>query len=296
MCYLSTVRRRSAALKTRIKRCATLSPFNHNMARNGGFALLVVLWGIALIVLIVSHIASSSQMEVLIARNIRTSTVAEAAADGAANHAIFLYLAHQWAADGVTHLVRGVQAVSEVRIENEDARIDPNVAPSVLIAALLRICGATPRQAERLAVAISEWRSVDVLRPFGGEQAPQYSAAGLPYRPPNKRFVSKDELGLVIGMTPELLSCIRPHISVYSLSVPSLQRTSDQVVRRALMEAYPDDRVGPAQFTPEAAVIRVSAAAQAAGGKFLRVGIVRIAVPDNERTPFEIVSWERVAD
>jgi len=271
---------------------------NRKPANDRGFVLLVVLWWLTLIVFVVAQVGASGRTEVLIATNIRGSAIAEAAADGAINDAIFQNLTHRWPADGATHLLRRPSAVAEVRIDDEGAKLDPNVAPAILMAALLQICGAAPQTAERLALAISEWRSLDILRPFGGEQAPQYRAAGLPYLPPNKRFVSKDELGLVIGMTPQLLGCISPHISVYSLSVPSLQQTVDQVVRTAIMQAYPEDPVGPAGYVRETTVIRITAAAHAASGsKFLRVAVVRIAAPDNvERSPYDIVSWEQAAE
>ena len=271
---------------------------NRRAPIDSGFVLLVVLWWLTLIMFVVAQISSSGHMEALIATNIRGSAIAEAEADGAVNDAIFQYLTHRWPADGAAHLHRGANAIAEVRIDDEGAKIDPNVAPAILIAALLQICGAAPQPAERLALAISEWRSVDLLRPFGGEQAPQYRAAGLTYLPPNKRFVSKEELGLVIGMTPELLACISPHISIYSLSVPTLQQTADQVVRKAIMQAYPEDPVGPAGYLREAVVIRITAAAHAtAGSRFFRVAVVRIAGPDDiGRSPYNIVSWEQTAE
>src|ERR1700760_1365380 len=93
----------------------------------GGFVLLVVLWWLALIVFVVTQVNSSGHIEALIATNIRGNSIAEAGADGAINQAIFQYLAHRWPADGVTHLIRGASAVSEVRIEDEGTKVDPNV-------------------------------------------------------------------------------------------------------------------------------------------------------------------------
>ena len=101
-------------------------------------------------------------------------------------------------------------------------------------------------------------------------------------------------------MTPELLSCLSPHISIYSLSVPSLQTAvDDQMVRQALIEAYPDDAVHPvAAPVREVTVIRISAAAQAAkGGKFQRVAVVRIAsMSADEDFAYKILSWEDASD
>jgi general secretion pathway protein K len=266
---------------------------------NSGFALVIVLWWLALLVLLLTQITSASRTEVTIAGNIRASAVAEAEADGAVNEAIFQVLAHRWEANGAPHLVRGAQALTEVRIDDEGKKIDPNVTPVVLMTALLRVCGATPRTAERLALAIVEWRSLDALQAPGSEKAPQYRLARYGYIPPNKRFVSKDELGLVLGMTPELLACLSPHISVYSLSVPSLQMTDDEVVRRALIEAYPDDATHPlAALVREVSVIRVAAVAHAAaGGAFRRIAVVRVAPEASEADfAYKILAWEDAAD
>lgn len=276
------------------------SSTNHKAEAKNGFALVIVLWWLTLLVFLSTQIIAASRTEVMIASNIRGSTIAEAEADGAVNEAIFQILSGRWGADGARHLIRGAQAVAEVRIDDEGEKVDPNVTPVVLTAALLRACGAAPRTAERLALAISEWRSLDILRSTSRETASQYRAAGLAYTPPHKRFVSKDELGLVLGMTPELLSCLSPHISIYSLSVPSLQTAvDDQMVRQALIEAYPDDAVHPvAAPVREVTVIRISAAAQAAkGGKFQRVAVVRIAsMSADEDFAYKILSWEDASD
>jgi general secretion pathway protein K len=274
----------------------SLSPASDRKAQvDNGFALMIVLWWLVLLALLLTQITAAARTEVMIAANIRGSTVAEAAADGAVNEAIFQVLSRRWQVDGSPHLIRGVQAVAEVRIDDEGQKIDPNVTPVILMAALLRGCGATPTTAERIALAISEWRSLDVLRTATSESASQYPVAGLGYLPPHKRFVSKDELGLVRGMTPELLGCLSPHISIYSLSVPSLAIVDDQVIRQAIIEAYPDDAAhAVAAPVREVAVIRVSAAARAtAGGKFLRVAVVRIAsLSTSEDFAYRILSWE----
>jgi general secretion pathway protein K len=256
--------------------------------------LLIVLWWLVLLVFMATQITAGTRMTVMIASNIRTSAVAEAEADGGVNEAIFQVLAQRWKADGAAHFVRRPWAVTEVRIDDEGDRIDPNVAPAVLVQALLQECGAGPRAAAELAIAISEWRSVDLLQSTGRAKAPQYRAAGLAYAPPNARFVSVDELGLVLGMTPGLLACIAPHVSVFTLSVPSLQ-TTDPVVRQALTDAYPDDAAQSVAATVrEAAVIRIIATAQALGGsRFRRVAVVRVVPTEpDEGFTYRILSWE----
>jgi general secretion pathway protein K len=262
---------------------------------DNGFVLLIVLWWLAFLLFVVAQIAAATRTAILISSNIRTSAVAEAQADGAVSRAIFEVLAQRWGADGTIHLVRGPQVISEVRIEDEGGKIDPNVAPVVLLQALLSECGAPPKTATVLGIAIFEWRSLDMLQSAGTEKASRYRAAGRSYAPPNTRFVSVDELGLVLGMTPELLTCLEPHVSVDSLSVPSVQIATDRVVRQALAEAYPNDAAQQvAAVAPQVEVIRITATArEAGGGQFRRVAVVRVAPtePDDNFT-YRILSWE----
>jgi general secretion pathway protein K len=257
--------------------------------------LLIVLWWLVLLAFLATQLAATTRTAAMIASNLRDSASAEAAADGAVNEAIFQFLAHRWQADGTSHFISGTREVVEVRIEDEGDRIDPNVAPRALMQALLGACGASPETAIELAAAIADWRSPDIFRSARTEKAAQYRIAQYNYLPPGTRFVSVDELGLVMGMTPELLACLKPHVSVYSLSVPTLQSTTDYLVRRAVREAYPDDATHPVvAIINEVAVVRITAIAQgASGSRFQRIGVVRIpSVVRDDHFAFKILAWE----
>jgi general secretion pathway protein K len=260
-----------------------------------GFVLVLVLCWLAVLTFLAAQITAATRAAVSISANIRNSAVAEALADGAVHEAIFRVVARQWQADGAIHIVRAAQAVAEVRIDDEADKIDPNVAPAVLIQALLRECGAAPKAAGELAAAILDWRSLDLLRPAGATSASKYRASGRGYAPPHARFASVDELGLVLGMTKELLACVAPHVSVYPLSVPSPENATDPMVRRALQEAYPYDTPQTVAVTVhEVSVIRVTALSQqAGGGRFRRVAVVRVVPAEpNEDFVYRILAWE----
>jgi general secretion pathway protein K len=263
-----------------------------------GLVLLIVLWWLALLMFLAAQITTATHSSVLIAANIRSSAEAEAQADGAVNEAVFRVLAQEWKADGAIHVLRGARVMTEVRIDDEGGRIDPNVAPVVLMQALLGQCGVPPKTAAELAEAIAEWRSLDLLQTTGAMKGSRYRLSGRSYLPPNTRFVSVDELGLVLGMTPRLLACLEPHVSVYSLSVPSLQTATDPAVRRALTDAYPYDTAQTvAAVVHQVAVIRVTAVARQAGGSaFRRTAVVRVvpAEPD-EHFVYKILMWDGFA-
>jgi len=269
---------RNGQFRTQSRRAASAARSGEN-----GFVLLIVLWWLTLLLFLGTQIAAATRTAVSISANIRGSAVAQAQAEGAVNEAIFRILIQHWKADGTKHVVRGPQAVAEVQIDDEGERIDPNVAPVALLQALAHQCGLAPKPAAELADAIYDWRSLDLRQSAETASAARYRAAGRSYLPPKTRFVSVDELGLVLGMTPELLGCLAPHLTVYALSVPSLQSTRDPIVRRAILEAYPDDPP-QADAVRAISVVRVTAAARdASGGRFQCVAVVLVvpAEPDD---------------
>lgn len=278
-------------------RSATVSQRERASARNG-FALLIVLLWLAFLALLATQITLSGRTDTTVAANALGSAHAESATDGAIYHALFELLTRQWPANGSVHLLPADRTTVRVRIDNEAEKLDPNVAPSVLLRALLQTCGATVEGAARIANAIVEWRSIDLLQ-TAAETATQYKSDGLSYAPPHARFVSSDELGLVAGMTPRLLACLNPHMSIYSLSVPTLQTTSDPVIRQAIRDAYPgDETLSPPDSGQQVAVVRIAALAREIHGAVSRrTAIVRVAPSTpGEHFVYKILSWDDGGD
>jgi general secretion pathway protein K len=208
--------------------------------KNGGFALIIVLWTLVLIAFIVAHLTGAGRTEVRIAGNIVANAVAQAAADGAIFEAIFNQSDPQpnerWPVDGNgREIVIGNSRVT-VRLADEAWRINPNSAPPSLLEALLHAIGSDPESARRLTTAITEWvGSVSVARPQNAVLA-DYRAAGLEYGPPGAPLETLDELSRVLGMTPTILAAIRPHLTLFGPPQPSVT-TPDPVVATALVEA-----------------------------------------------------------
>lgn len=92
-------------------------------------------------------------------------------------------------------------------------------------------CGASAAQAASLAANMVEWRS----SAQGQSAIPRarYLAVGLPYRPPQGPFQAVGEIGLVQGMTPDLLHALIPHLSVTQPNDPDITQ-ADATVRQAL--------------------------------------------------------------
>src|SRR5579871_2637148 len=184
---------------------------------NRGFALLVVLWSLVLIAFMVADLA--------------------AAADGGIEAAIFNLTdptaSRRWPIGGAAQQITIGKTKLVVRLANEATWINPNPAAPPLMEALLRALAIDPERAHALAAAIAEWvGTVAVARPQQAVLA-DYRAAGLDYGPPGAPLQSLDELGRVVGMTPEILAALRPHLTLFGPAIPD-PNSSDPVVAQAL--------------------------------------------------------------
>src|SRR5437660_1655495 len=113
--------------------------------RYRGFALLVVLWTLVLIAFIVAHVTAAGRSEVRIAGNLAANAAAQAAADGAIYQAIFNLSdprpERHWALDRAPHDIDIGGSRVTLRLEDEDARVNPSYASPALVAALLQVVG-----------------------------------------------------------------------------------------------------------------------------------------------------------
>jgi general secretion pathway protein K len=77
-------------------------------------------------------------------------------------------------------------AAATVRVESEQGKVNPNLAPAPLLQALLLPLGVEPRAAASLAASILDWRTAGQRPRPGGAKEPQYRAAGRDYAPPGR--------------------------------------------------------------------------------------------------------------
>jgi general secretion pathway protein K len=256
-------------------------PGSAECRRNGGFALIIVLWTLVLIGFIVAHVSASGRTEIRIAGNLVANSVAQAAADGAIFEAIFNLSDPQpeqrWPIDGTARQVVIGNSRVIVRLDDEASWINPSTASPALLDALLQVTGSDPESAHRIATAIGEWvGSAAAARPQETLVA-EYRAAGLDYGPPGGPIETLSELGRVLGMTPAVLAAIRPHLTLFGPAEPS-PATTDPVVAAALALSTPAGQpVAQAnQPTPDALTVRVTALASGPGNASVtRTAVVR---------------------
>ena len=201
-----------------------------------GFALLIVLWVLVLVAFLVAQVVAAGHTELRIAGNLYANAAAEAALEGAVNEALFHLSDPQpgrrWALDGRPRELAIGHSRIILRLENEAARINPNLASPAVLEGLLRASGSDAATSKQLATAIAEWVGTAVAARSAADVAADYWAAGLGYRPPGQPMETLDELARVLGMTPAVLAGIRPHLTLYGPQTPELA-AADPVVAAA---------------------------------------------------------------
>jgi general secretion pathway protein K len=217
--------------------------------RQTGFALLIVLWTVGFLALLGTRIVSAGRSDTQLADNLKQDAVLTAAADGAVAEVMFRMLAAhdpEYRPDGGVHTLRIGPTPVLVRIDSESDRVNLNTASGVLLRALIIQAGGAPSVADRLAAAILDWRTSGTSPRQGGAKAAEYRAAGRAYGPPGSPFRHVEELADVLGMTPDLLARMAPHLTVLTDSDPDMS-TRDPMVARALTDAAGVADIAPTQ-------------------------------------------------
>ena len=264
--------------------------------RSRGFALLVVLWTVALLALLGSHITAAARRAASLSTLLHDAAVAEALADGMVDEAILRLLdpsPRGWKADGARRSVRLGGGRAEVTVLDHGGRINPAMATPQLMAVVLRLEGVEEKRAVQLAAALMDWRTIGDKPTPGGAKAAEYRAAGLPYGPPNEYYRSPEELGLVLGMTPDVLVRLAPHVSVWNTGRIDLSH-ADPVVARAMQET--GGGVGQLQQSPEGQmapmIVEIDAQVTPPGARARRRAVVRINLADAAAPrPWHVLSW-----
>ena len=254
--------------------------------RDGGFALLIVLWAMVFLAFLTSQILTTGRAANDLAWDLRTVAEARATADGAINEALFHVVstgANHWPPDGSPHNVDG----AVVSVQSLASKINPNLASTALLAGLLQAAGASSAQAQQLASAIIQWRSQAATKQDAAARLAAYRLAGLQYGPLGRPFTDLGELSDVIGMPPLLLAKVIPEMSLYQSDDPD-PALADLVVRRALTlsgQTGSNSRV----YEGTVPVVSIEAQAYAAGGVVVRrKAIIGIAGNDAPK-PFYLI-------
>lgn len=199
-----------------------------------GAALVVVLWGVALIAAAVIAIGMMSRSESLIARNALEDARARAAAEAGVQLALHRLLAYPRG----THLFDGTPAAWQdgsttvaLTIQDEEGKIDLNTASFPLIAGALRSAGARGPALREIACAI-------VARRGYADPDCLTDDTPLPAVPPGL-LVALEETRRFTGIDDDLYRRLAPLVTVFSGSAAVDPRVAPADVLRAVPTLSP---------------------------------------------------------
>ena len=215
-----------------------------------GFALVTVIWGLAVVALLIVSFMSSARLRLQTAYNLAGATKAELLADAALNAALMTLIseregagpnvAQQPAHDGAPRFCSLEGAAVAVVVEDESGKIDLNAAAPNLLQAALTGLGLDRREAETITASIVAFRS-PTQNPLGAATPSDDLKHAL--------FQSALELDQAPGVTPELFSTLLPLVTVHSRS-PGLDRRAAPPALFAALSGYPPEEVAALRQQP----------------------------------------------
>lgn len=189
-----------------------------------GFALVTVLWVLALLLVVVAEFARAMRLEAETTRNYRAGVAAARLAEGGYHRALAEILpeavAHELDAEGRLAFRRSLLAPPvapartalalgpgrlSYRISDEESRINLNRASQAVLDRLLTELEVDKLDRDVIVDSILDWIDANELHRLNGAESDYYLGLPAPYRAKNRPFDSVEELAQVKGVTPELL-------------------------------------------------------------------------------------------
>ncbi|MGO8914494.1 MAG: general secretion pathway protein GspK [Stellaceae bacterium] len=286
-----------------------------------GFALLLVIWVLAILAVLAAGFAASTRSETRLARNLLEAARARAWAEAGIARATAALLEPdpraRWPADGTPQRIGFDGADIVVRIQDEDGKIDLNQAPTELLAGLCAELGIDDDSCAALVDGVTARR-----RAAAPPEAPSFQGLrfGAPAATPDRQaaaFTTVEELRQLPALDPASFARLRPFVTVYAES----EHIDPAVAPREVLLAIPgiDPReverllaaradaartlaplpaltgaglyVAPGQL--HAATI-IATARSTSGGSFTQRSV--IALTGQPLTPVQVQEWRQEID
>lgn len=191
----------------------------HRAHREGGFIIVAVLWILGALAVLAGVFAVYVNQMLWASVDLNGRVQAEQLALGGLELALLQRLPSR---PGIPPAVSGGRVAFKmggadisVELRSENARIDLNAAPRETLVGLFTSLGASRPRAENIGDRIVAWRT-PLAADASDPEASLYRSAGKAYAPRHGPFQHVNEVGLVLGLTPELLQVALPNLTVYS--------------------------------------------------------------------------------
>ena len=123
-----------------------------------------------------------------------------------------------------------------VEVSDDSGKVDLNLASVDLVKSLLIEVGVNEKVGSSIADAIADWRDQDHLKRVDGAEDLDYAARGLLYESKDDDFDSIDELSLVLSVSPEIFSRVKPYLTVHTQDIGVNTALASDVVKKAVQE------------------------------------------------------------
>lgn len=217
------------------------------MRRQRGFALLLVIWVLAILAVLAAGFAAGTRSQSRLARNLLEAARARALAEAGVVRAIAGLVdtdpTTQWRADGAPREIGFEGGIVRVRIEDEGGKIDLNTSPPALLSGLCIELGIDDGACTALVDEVVVRRRAAAPAPAPPQVRGSRIAAGLAVgvgmpSMQNRQaaaFGTVEELRQVAAIDQASFDRLRPFLTVYSLS----PRIDPTVAPREVLLAVP---------------------------------------------------------
>ena len=190
------------------------------MAQDRGAALILVIWAIGLMAVIAALIARDSHLDALEGNRLRDAATGQMLIESGQRIAL-ARLSQPAAGNSIGFPIVCDADAGRLLIDARpiSALIDINAAQEEMLSALFISLGAQGPDAASFAARIADYRDGDTTIRAGGAEYPDYIRAGLDHGPANRPFTRTGELSEVLGLPPELVAAMLPHVTAHSHSV-----------------------------------------------------------------------------
>lgn len=204
--------------------------------RERGFALLLVIWVLAILSVVAAGFAAATRSETRLARNLmeaaRARTLAEAGVARATAALLETNPQARWRADGTPYPMSFENGSIRIRIEDENGKIDLNLTPTELLSGLCTELAIDDDTCAALVGGVTERR-----RAAAPAQPPGFRFGAPPPTQDrqNAAFTSLQELRQIPGVDADTVVRLSPFLTVYGQN----GRIDPMVAPREVLLAIP---------------------------------------------------------
>ncbi len=217
-----------------------------------GVALLMVLWVLVMLSIIALNYFNSNRLNTASARNLKEETTSYYLAVSGYQEAVNYIMSDKNAAfdyldtegnfwvDKDTPPVTGKRSTEdgdiEIRITDEDSRVNINLADSDRLLKLFQYAGIPQDEIAEITDSIMDWKDPDTEHRLMGAEDDYYEGLEDPYKAKNAPFDVPEELLLVKGMKPQYMyasgdaKSILPLITTFGRGTININTVSKEVM------------------------------------------------------------------